>query len=446
MIARTLADLVEVVREEDPDRLVTYANYPTAEYLPLESLDFLTFNVFLERRPDFRRYLTRLHHLAGDRPLVLGRAGSSARGRPRASVAGRGPRLATRDGHRARSRGHLRVLLDRRVVGGRRRRHGWRFGLHASRSLAAAGARGRQPLEPSDGPRRRLRLASDQRRDLRPQRRRDARRVPASRLRARLSRLEVIVVDDGSTDATAAIAARYHRGLLVSHRARRPCGGAQRGLRSRQGRARRLPRRRRLSDPRMALLPGARARRAGRRRRRRSRTCRRWRPVGRPRVARSPGGPVHVLTSDDRAEHVPGLQHGVLAARCSRRSAGFDPVYTAGDDVDICWKVARPRLEIGFHPAAVVWHHRRPGVRAYLRQQRRLRPQRGAGRGPSSAPLHRGGTARWRGRIYNSLTPPLRRQRIYRGRVRRRRLPVGLPGRGTRASTSSTRSGSRSRR
>ena len=101
-------ELAEVVREEDPDQLVTYANYPTAEYLPLESLDFLMFNVFLERQADFRRYLTRLHHLAGDRPLVLGEIGLSANGdaggratarrrrstgssRPRSSAASPGP-------------------------------------------------------------------------------------------------------------------------------------------------------------------------------------------------------------------------------------------------------------------------------------------------------------------------------------------------------------------
>ncbi|HEY6772083.1 MAG TPA: glycosyltransferase, partial [Solirubrobacterales bacterium] len=77
-VADTLNGLVEVVREEDPRRLVTYANYPTAEYLPLESIDFLMFNVFLERREDFRRYLSKLQHLAGDRPLVLGEMGIPA--------------------------------------------------------------------------------------------------------------------------------------------------------------------------------------------------------------------------------------------------------------------------------------------------------------------------------------------------------------------------------
>ena len=77
-ISRVLSRLVAEVRRCDAGQLVTYANYPTAEYLPLEDVDFLTFNVFLEDRESFRRYLTRLHHLAGDRPLVLGELGLHA--------------------------------------------------------------------------------------------------------------------------------------------------------------------------------------------------------------------------------------------------------------------------------------------------------------------------------------------------------------------------------
>ncbi|MFN2540133.1 MAG: hypothetical protein ABR549_18550, partial [Mycobacteriales bacterium] len=34
-IARVIDELADVVREHDPELLVTYANYPTAEYLPL---------------------------------------------------------------------------------------------------------------------------------------------------------------------------------------------------------------------------------------------------------------------------------------------------------------------------------------------------------------------------------------------------------------------------
>ena len=77
-VASVVRELADTVREQDPDRLVTYANYPTTEYLPLESLDFLTFNVFLDRASDLKPYLNKLHNLAGDRPLVLGELGAHA--------------------------------------------------------------------------------------------------------------------------------------------------------------------------------------------------------------------------------------------------------------------------------------------------------------------------------------------------------------------------------
>jgi hypothetical protein len=95
---------------------------------------------------------------------------------------------------------------------------------------------------------------------------------------------------------------------------------------------------------------------------------------------------------------------------------GFDPVYTAaGDDVDLCWKLIDRGWELGFHPAALVWHHTRPGTRAYLRQQY------GYGRAEALVEARHPdrfnavGSARWRGRIYNSFAPSLARQRIYRG-------------------------------
>ena len=55
----------------DPDTLVSYANFPSTEYLETEFADFLAFNVYLHREDDFRRYLSRLHNLAGRSPLVL---------------------------------------------------------------------------------------------------------------------------------------------------------------------------------------------------------------------------------------------------------------------------------------------------------------------------------------------------------------------------------------
>ena len=92
-----LRRLYEAVKAEDEAALVTYVNYPTTEYLDLGFLDLVCFNVFLERRQDFRAYLDRLQNLAGDRPLILTEIGldSAANGLERAGrarCAGRSPR------------------------------------------------------------------------------------------------------------------------------------------------------------------------------------------------------------------------------------------------------------------------------------------------------------------------------------------------------------------
>src|SRR2546422_2688657 len=79
-------------------------------------------------------------------------------------------------------------------------------------------------------------------------------------------------------------------------------------------------------------------------------------------IARAPGGPVHVLLSDREAEHIPGCN---MAFRKARLEAvgGFDPQFrTAGDDVDICWRLEERGWTLGFSAAAMVWHHRRNSV------------------------------------------------------------------------------------
>ncbi len=70
-IGRYLERLYRIVKAEDPDGLVTYVNYPTTDYLRLQFLGLVCFNVYLESRDRFEAYLARLHNLAGDRPLVL---------------------------------------------------------------------------------------------------------------------------------------------------------------------------------------------------------------------------------------------------------------------------------------------------------------------------------------------------------------------------------------
>jgi beta-galactosidase/beta-glucuronidase len=45
--------LYRAVKDEDPNALVTYVNFPTTEFLELPFLDLFCFNVYLESRPAF---------------------------------------------------------------------------------------------------------------------------------------------------------------------------------------------------------------------------------------------------------------------------------------------------------------------------------------------------------------------------------------------------------
>jgi glycosyl transferase family 2 len=127
---------------------------------------------------------------------------------------------------------------------------------------------------------------------------------------------------------------------------------------------------------------------------------------------------MHVLLSDTEAEHIPGCN---MSFRKEALAAvgGFDPRYrTAGDDVDLCWRLMDRGGTIGFHPGAMVWHHRRNSVRTYWRQQ--------LGYGRAEALLEHKWPERynalghyaWAGRIYGTgLTQALARARgrVYQG-------------------------------
>ncbi|MCL2770548.1 MAG: glycosyltransferase, partial [Solirubrobacterales bacterium] len=135
-------------------------------------------------------------------------------------------------------------------------------------------------------------------------------------------------------------------------------------------------------------------------------------------VANAPGGPVHVLLSDRVAEHIPGCNMA-FRREALEEIDGFDTRFrTAGDDVDLCWRLQQCGHTIGFAPAAIVFHHRRNSVRAYWRQQR--------GYGRAEAMLERKwperynrlGHLRWSGRMYGKGARSglrLRRGRVHHG-------------------------------
>jgi GT2 family glycosyltransferase len=135
-------------------------------------------------------------------------------------------------------------------------------------------------------------------------------------------------------------------------------------------------------------------------------------------VANAPGGPVHVLTTDEIAEHIPGCNMS-FRRNVLLEIGGLDPIYrSAGDDVDLCWRVQLTGCTIGFHPSAMVWHHRRNSIKAYWKQQK--------GYGRAEALLeqkwperyNRLGHLSWTGQIYgNGVTQPLepRKGKIFHG-------------------------------
>jgi len=74
-VREAIEELIATGKELAPDLLFAYANYPSTEYLEPANADFTAFNVYLEDEEKFRAYLKRLHHVAGDRPLVISEFG-----------------------------------------------------------------------------------------------------------------------------------------------------------------------------------------------------------------------------------------------------------------------------------------------------------------------------------------------------------------------------------
>jgi hypothetical protein len=134
-------------------------------------------------------------------------------------------------------------------------------------------------------------------------------------------------------------------------------------------------------------------------------------------VAHAPGGPVHVLLSDEIAEHIPGCNMAYRLEQL-RSIGGFDERFkVAGDDVDICWRFQEIGSTLGFSPAAAVWHHRRRSIRAYWKQQNGYAEAEALLAEKWPQKYNRVGHLRWNGRLYGKGVSEffLTRSRIYHG-------------------------------
>ena len=413
-----LKRLCEGAKEEDPEGLVTYVNYPTTEFLELPFLDLVTFNVYLENRATLEAYLARLHNLAGDRPLVMAEIGlDSLRHGEEAQAAALAWQV--RAAFASGCAGAFAFGWTDEWWRGGYEIDDWAFGLttkerepkpalaSVSRAFAEAplGGEGHEAL-----PRISVVVCTH-----------NGSRTIGETL-ARLQELdypdyEIIVVNDGSTDESLRVIQGY--GVrLISTENHGLSSARNTGLKAATGEIVAYIDDDAYPDPHWLRYLAHALRTEP------------WVAVGGPNVvpasdpwmaqcvARAPGGPMHVLISDREAEHIPGCN---MAFRKEALEAigGFDPRYVAaGDDVDVCWQILERGWTIGFHPGAMVWHHRRPSLARYWKQQ--------VGYGKAEALLESKWPLRynslghlvWNGRVYGEgLTRALLRGggRIYQG-------------------------------
>jgi hypothetical protein len=74
-VERFLDELLDSAKQQAPQCLTTFVNFPTTEFLTASQWDFCCFNVYLHDEAKLAAYLDRLQHIAGNLPLVLGEYG-----------------------------------------------------------------------------------------------------------------------------------------------------------------------------------------------------------------------------------------------------------------------------------------------------------------------------------------------------------------------------------
>jgi len=368
----SMEELIEVCRATSDKLLIAYANYPSTEYLEPRNADFTAFNVYLEDREALRSYLPRLQNLAGDRPVLITEFGLDTM-------------RHTEELQAALLAAHLDECLEAGIAGttlfawsdrwasrGRDVKD-WAFGLtRDDQSEKPVLTKLREKLPPLHRHRDAVSLEHAPKISLVVCTYNGAAilsRCLTACLEIDYPNFEVILVDDGSTDDTAQVVAgfaevRYvhqdHAGLSVA----RNCGTnlangeiiAYTDDDCEPDRDWLFWIARVFCDPKVGAAGGPNIPPE---------------PEGRQEavVAAAPGAPSHVLLEDLRAEHLPGCNL-VIRRQAFDAVGGFRAQFeTAGDDVDMCWRLLDADWELAFVPSAFVWHRRRPSFLRYLKQQ-----------------------------------------------------------------------------
>jgi GT2 family glycosyltransferase len=400
-IERVLRELFETGKAAAPEALFTYVNAPQTEHLEMPFFDVHGFKVSVHPGADVRAYVTRLHHAAGPRPLLLADISADSRQHGEAGQATLVARYLEAAFYEGACGAIVATWADRALADDT---SGPDLGI----------------VDAAHRPKPAYHAVGDVFRSapFRPELRREWPRVSvivcAYNATATIDEcltalaastypdFETIVVDDGSTDGTGAIAAG-HRDVRVITIANCGLGAARNvGLNHASGTIVAYVDADVRVDPdwltylvQPFLVSDVMA-------------------TGGPNVippddswfaqcvARAPGSPTHVLLNGRLAEHVPGC-NCAFRADALRAIGGFSAVFArAGDDVDVCWRLQASGWTIAFAPAALVWHRHRPTLRAYWRQQ--------VGYGEGETWLLQAhpdkfvrGRIAWRGRIHSGI-------------------------------------------
>ncbi|HEX4696679.1 MAG TPA: glycosyltransferase [Candidatus Udaeobacter sp.] len=396
-------ELIRIGRAIDPGALFSYATYPPTEYLLPQNSDFHCFNVYLHNQREFEAYLLRLQNLTGEHPLILGEFGMDTirhSQNEQAEMLGWHIDSVVKCGLAGTI---LFTWTDEWFTGGQEITD-WAFGIVTrDRKPKKAFYAVEEKLGRNDSALPHLPLP----------------RTPfvsvivcsyngARTLAACLESLgklnypayEVILVDDGSTDDTAYVAAQFPSVRYI-HQANHGLSHARNtGAAAAKGDVFAYTDSDCMVDADWlyyligALVSGD------------------YAGVGGPNitppaqnwiqacVAAAPGGPSHVLLTDTIAEHIPGCNMAFYRWAFDG-VGGFDPEYRkAGDDVDFCWRIQQAGWVIGFSPTAIVWHYRRFTLRAFSKQQDGYGEAESLLRFKHLIFFGPTGTAKWRGQIY----------------------------------------------
>src|SRR2546426_1092802 len=335
-VERYLEGLYRAAKDEAPESLVTYVNYPSTEYLRLDFLDLVCFNVYLESQERLQAYLARLQTLAGERPLVMTEIGLDSRRHGEHKQA-RTLDWQVRSAFAAGCAGAFAYAWTDEWYRAGADVDDWDFGLTrrdrqpkpALRAVREAFAQ--VPFAPTlPWPRVSVVVCTY-----------NGSRTIRDCLEA-LARLdypnyEVIVLDDGSTDATVAIAEEYAYRLIRTGN-HGLASARNTGLAAATGELIAYLDDDAYPDPHWLTYLAA------------TFLSTSHAAVGGPNiappedgpiaqcVARAPGGPVHVLLSDRDAEHIPGCNMAFRRA-CLEAIGGVGPqVRPARADAGACWR------------------------------------------------------------------------------------------------------------